>query len=100
MIPARFALLISVDATVSHANDVDSHSSNSLRIHTVPRAHLVGIAGAGMRSLADVLSAAGWQISGSDLDASSLAGCAWNIRTGHDARSVSPDFDVVVRSDA
>lgn len=53
-----------------------------------------------MRSLADVLSAAGWQISGSDLDTSSLAGCDWKIHAGHDARNVSDDIDLVVRSDA
>jgi UDP-N-acetylmuramate-alanine ligase len=40
------------------------------------RAHLVGIAGSGMRSLADVLAQAGWQINGSDLE------------TGHDAALV------------
>ena len=31
------------------------------------RAHLVGVAGAGMRALADVLLGHGWQLSGSDL---------------------------------
>jgi UDP-N-acetylmuramate--alanine ligase len=61
---------------------------------------MVGIAGSGMRSLADVLSAAGWQISGSDLDASSVAGCAWKVHAGHDARNVSDAIDIVVRSDA
>jgi UDP-N-acetylmuramate--alanine ligase len=53
-----------------------------------------------MRSLADVLSAAGWQISGSDLDKSSLAGCAWKVYAGHDARNVSTEVDLVIRSDA
>jgi UDP-N-acetylmuramate--alanine ligase len=35
-------------------------------IHRLKRAHLLGIAGSGMRSLADVLSQLGWQVSGSD----------------------------------
>ena len=37
------------------------------------RAHLVGIAGSGMRALADVLLGWGWLISGSDLDIASFA---------------------------
>ena len=31
------------------------------------RAHLVGVAGSGMRALADVLAGWGWQLTGSDL---------------------------------
>lgn len=65
-----------------------------------PRAHLIGIAGAGMRSLAEVLEAAGWQISGSDLAVDALAGTPFVVRRGHDAEAIDPAIDVVVHSSA
>jgi UDP-N-acetylmuramate--alanine ligase len=71
-----------------------------VRIHKSLKAHLVGIAGAGMRSLADVLDDAGWVVTGSDLDARSLAGSPLNIRQGHHADSVHAGLDLVVHSDA
>ena len=51
------------------------------------RVHLVGIGGAGMRSLADVLAAAGWTVSGSDANHESLAGIAGNVTRGPCGRS-------------
>ena len=42
--------------------------------HRAQRVHLVGIAGSGMRSLADVLVGAGWSVSGSDLQADTVTG--------------------------
>lgn len=71
-----------------------------LRIHKIPRAHLVGIGGAGMRSLADVLDAAGWEISGSDLNADALVGSRYNVHVGHQAGNVEETLDLVVHSDA
>jgi UDP-N-acetylmuramate--alanine ligase len=68
-------------------------------VHPLPRAHLVGIAGAGMRSLADVLDAAGWQVSGSDLEPSP-PGTPFDVRSGHDPASIDASIDVVVHSNA
>jgi len=66
-------------------------------------AHLIGIAGAGMRSLAEVLLGWGWQISGSDLvpdSVRSLAAAGACIHGGHAATHVPPGADVVIYSDA
>jgi UDP-N-acetylmuramate--alanine ligase len=88
------------------------------------RAHLVGIAGNGMRALADVLLGWGWSISGSDLDIAGLS-CPGRVDTlvclqestedgrqeclphqglrlfqGHAAEFLSSDTEVVVYSDA
>lgn len=74
-----------------------------LATDTVQRAHLIGIAGNGMQSLAEVLLARGWSLTGSDLDPS---GTAWlatagvRIDTGHAAGQVPTNCDVVVYSDA
>ncbi len=64
------------------------------------RVHLVGIAGAGMRSLADLLDQAGWQVSGSDLAAQSLAGAPFAVHVGHDPARIDPSLDLVIHSDA
>lgn len=71
-----------------------------VRIHKTPRVHLVGIGGAGMRSLADVLEAAGWETSGSDLDAGALAGLRHQVQACHDPDHVDATLDLVVHSDA
>ena len=88
------------------------------------RAHLVGIAGNGMRALADVLLGWGWTVSGSDLDIASLfcpsgadiSVCPkepndqdrqerlphrglWLFQ-GHAAKHLSPETELVVYSDA
>ena len=65
------------------------------------RAHLIGIGGAGMRALAQVLLASGWQLSGSDLQAADLEhlqaeGVA--IASGHAAENLPDDADLVVHS--
>ncbi len=67
------------------------------------RVHLVGIAGAGMRALAEILLAAGWRVSGSDLDLSSvhwLRQRGAQIHEGHAAANVPRDSTLVVYSDA
>ena len=67
------------------------------------RAHLVGIAGNGMRALADVLLGWGWRLSGSDLDVApvqSLAAAGVRLFQGHDAGNLPDEADEVVYSDA
>ncbi|HUT09412.1 MAG TPA: UDP-N-acetylmuramate--L-alanine ligase [Thermoguttaceae bacterium] len=67
------------------------------------RAHLVGIAGSGMRALAEVLLGRGWLLSGSDLEVQRVAHLAtdrlWLCR-GHAAEHLAQDTDLVVYSDA
>jgi len=67
------------------------------------RAHLVGIAGAGLRSLAEVLLGWGWQLSGSDLapdPALPLAAAGARIYQGHAAAHLTARTDLVIHSDA
>ncbi|HUY32213.1 MAG TPA: UDP-N-acetylmuramate--L-alanine ligase [Pirellulales bacterium] len=70
---------------------------------TIQRAHLIGIAGCGMRALAELLLTRGWRLTGSDLDPS---GAAWlaeagvRLDAGHAAEHVPPDADLVIYSDA
>jgi len=67
------------------------------------RAHLVGIAGAGMRALAEVLLGWGWQLSGSDLviePVRNLARRGVRLHQGHAAAHLSPPADLLVYSDA
>ena len=67
------------------------------------RAHLIGIAGAGMRSLAGVLLGWGWQLSGSDLVADSLrplATAGIRIYRGHAAEHLPAATELVIHSDA
>jgi len=66
-------------------------------------AHLVGIGGAGMRSLARVLLGWGWKLSGSDLDCSSLRFLRVRrvkLYEGHAAEHLPGDADVLIASDA
>ena len=66
-------------------------------------AHLIGIAGSGMQSLAAVLSARGWRVSGSDLNpraAGELARSGATIHVGHVAANLPRDAALVIYSDA
>ncbi len=72
----------------------------NIRIHAAPKAHLVGIAGAGMSSLAEVLDAAGWEISGSDLNCQFAARSRFHVHASHDAAHVDDDLDLLIHSDA
>jgi UDP-N-acetylmuramate--alanine ligase len=66
-------------------------------------AHLIGIGGSGMQSLAAVLSARGWRISGSDVNpraARVLALSGGTIHAGHAAANVPRDAALVISSDA
>ncbi len=68
-----------------------------------PVAHLIGIGGSGMRSLAAVLLGHGWRVTGSEVDpqaASQLSRLGACIYPGHAARHVPADAELVVYSDA
>ncbi len=72
-------------------------------VRGVQRAHLIGIAGAGMRSLCEILLSWGWELSGSDLvtsPARSLAARGVRVRQGHSAGHLPPGTDLVIHSDA
>jgi UDP-N-acetylmuramate--alanine ligase len=68
--------------------------------HKVKRVHFVGIGGAGMSGIAEVLATQGYQVSGSDLAASAatrrLAGLGVAIAIGHDAGNIAGADAVVV----
>jgi len=71
--------------------------------HKVKRVHFVGIGGAGMSGIAEVLATLGYEVSGSDLAASAvtaqLAQLGVRIERGHQAAHVK-DANVVVVSTA
>jgi UDP-N-acetylmuramate--alanine ligase len=71
--------------------------------HKVRRIHFVGIGGAGMSGIAEVLANLGYAVSGSDLAEGAatrrLAALGVAVRIGHDAAQVA-DADVVVVSSA
>ncbi len=68
------------------------------------RVHFIGIGGAGMSGIAEVLLNLGYHVSGSDLKASDatrrLARLGAEIFIGHRARQVQPGTDLVVVSNA
>jgi UDP-N-acetylmuramate--alanine ligase len=68
--------------------------------HKVKRVHFVGIGGAGMSGIAEVLATQGYQVSGSDVTASAatrrLAGLGVPVAIGHDAAHVAGADAVVV----
>jgi len=71
--------------------------------HKVKRVHFVGIGGAGMSGIAEVLATQGYRVSGSDLHASKvtsrLTKLGINVAIGHAAANVA-DADAVVVSTA
>ena len=68
--------------------------------HKVKRVHFVGIGGAGMSGIAEVLATQGYRISGSDVAASAVTArlkrLGVEIRTGHSAENISGADAVVV----
>ena len=64
------------------------------------QAHLVGAAGAGMRSLSAVLVQAGWQLTGSDSAANPMSSPTIAIDCGHRGARIHGHLDVVIFSDA
>jgi UDP-N-acetylmuramate--alanine ligase len=72
-------------------------------VTTYKQAHLIGIAGSGMRSLARVLLGWGWRLSGSDVApgaARSLAEAGVHVAGGHAAENLPPGTQLVIHSDA
>jgi UDP-N-acetylmuramate--alanine ligase len=61
---------------------------------------MVGIAGAGMRSLAAVLDAAGWSVSGSDPNGVGFFESRFNVHAAHRRDAIGPGIDLLVYSDA
>jgi UDP-N-acetylmuramate--alanine ligase len=70
--------------------------------HKVRRIHFVGIGGAGMSGIAEVLANLGYQVSGSDLSANAatrrLAGLGVKVELAHRAQNVAGADAVVVSS--
>jgi len=67
------------------------------------RAHLIGVAGSGMRAMAEVLRGRRWRLSGSDRTGDAggeLAAGGMRVRRGHAAENLPPETDLVVYSDA
>jgi UDP-N-acetylmuramate--alanine ligase len=77
--------------------------ADDIPMHNVRRIHFVGIGGAGMSGIAEVLHNLGYQISGSDVSANSmtelLAKMGVRIDSGHHEQHIR-DADVVVYSSA
>jgi len=83
--------------------NIDRHLVNVGKMHRVRNVHFVGIGGAGMSGIAEVIADSGYQVSGSDLKASKvtrrLEGLGIEISIGHRAENVAV-ADVVVVSSA
>ncbi|MDQ3979198.1 MAG: UDP-N-acetylmuramate--L-alanine ligase, partial [Actinomycetota bacterium] len=75
-----------------------------LDLATPRRLHVVGVGGAGMSAIAEVLAGMGHQVSGSDLLDSPvlerLGALGVDVRVGHDATHVGPDVEAVAVSTA
>jgi len=72
-------------------------------VRSARHAHLIGIAGAGMRSLAEVLLGWGWRLSGSDLAPDAVrapAASGARIFRGHAPDHLPPAAELVIYSDA
>lgn len=80
-----------------------NHLQNAGKMHRVKHVHFVGIGGAGMSGIAEVIADSGYKVSGSDLKESKvtrrLAGLGIDINIGHRAENIA-NADVVVVSSA
>ena len=69
----------------------------------IRRVHFIGIGGAGMSGIADVMNTLGYEVSGSDISSNTttmkLADAGVTVFKGHDASNIA-DVDVVVTSTA
>jgi UDP-N-acetylmuramate--alanine ligase len=77
-----------------------SHGRPSVQVAAGPRAHLVGIAGTGMRALADVLTDSGYTVSGSDPRAHLMDPTRYRVARDHRAEAIDSTVDLVIHSDA
>ncbi|WP_437205625.1 UDP-N-acetylmuramate--L-alanine ligase [Planctomicrobium sp. SH664] len=83
------------------------HSADDLIASRQPprRAHLLGICGAGMKALAEVLAGRGWEITGCDLDPDPLAAASLERRKitplrGHHPDHLTPETELLIYSSA
>jgi len=70
---------------------------------TERHAHLVGIGGAGMQALAEVLAHRGWRLSGSDTNVAAVGAMrqqGFDVHAGHDQRHVARSINRLIYSDA
>lgn len=92
-----------VQAASDNSNLMMSARHNAQRMGRVRRIHFVGIGGAGMSGIAEVLVNLGYEVSGSDRQANAtterLARLGARVAIGHDAKHIAR-CDVVVRSTA
>jgi len=89
----------------THCQSAQPGLGQSLKVdwRSPRRAHFVGIAGSGMRSLAAVLLGWGWYVSGSDTAPESvrfLAARGAKIHAGHASHYLPSGSDVLIYSDA
>ena len=80
-----------------------SPDDSIISIASSPRAHLIGIGGAGMRAVAEVLVEQGWKVTGSDTSSDviePLGQLGIRVSRGHSAENVPEDVQLVVQSDA
>src|SRR5262249_39587111 len=79
------------------------HDPHGTLMHRVERIHFIGVGGAGMSGIAEVLCSLGYKVSGSDMSDSRvtrhLAGVGVAVLGAHDAGNVD-GADVVVYSSA
>ena len=87
-------------AVIRQANDSGFELPPLTRGGRPLRAHLVGAAGSGMRSLSAVLAQAGWQLTGSDSGSCVPRSPEMTIEPGHCAGHIHDRLDVVIFSDA
>lgn len=87
-------------------SDSDSRSFRPIpfRDGSAPSAHLVGICGAGMKALSEVLVGLGWSITGSDLEAPAVPAAlqrrGMRIHRGHHQHFLPRGADLVIHSPA
>ncbi len=86
-----------------NAGSVPERSAGTLDLSQLRRIHLVGVGGAGMSAIAEVLLAQGHRVSGSDLVGSPvverLASLGVAVTVGHDGRAIA-DAEIVTPSTA
>ena len=67
-------------------------------------AHLVGIGGAGMKALAELLTGQGWRVTGSDSKQSEtlsqMRKLGWRVHTGHDDSFLPAETSLLIHSSA
>ena len=79
------------------------NSTRTIQIDRPQKAHLVGIGGTGMRSLASVLIGRGWRLSGSDPsigESDTLIKLGAYCFSGHSADQVAADVECLIYSSA